>query len=124
MSKPFALVIEDEPDLSRLFATIIQSVGFETEQILDGQVAVDRLPQLIPALVLLDLHLPQVSGQDILYQICHDERLTQTKVIVVSADTTMIGKLTLPVDFTLQKPISYTQLRNLVRSLYYKISNI
>ncbi len=123
MSKPFALVIEDEPDLARLFATFIRSVGFKTEHILDGQTALERVTNTTPNVVVLDLHLPQISGLDILQQIRSDKRLTQTKIVIVTADDLLADKLSNDVDFILIKPINVRQLRNLALELYYMISD-
>jgi CheY-like chemotaxis protein len=63
--------------------------------------------------VVLDLHLPHLSGRDILDEIRHDERLTSTRVIVATADPRMAEILDEQADLVLIKPISFGQLRDL-----------
>ena len=69
MSLPLGLIIEDEPALSLVFKHALEEAGYQTECILDGQEAVNRLPDIVPALIVLDLHLPNVPGKEILRQI-------------------------------------------------------
>jgi two-component system cell cycle response regulator DivK len=113
-----ALVIEDDLDLSAIFAEALNTAGFETEIIRDGHVAKERLTQTQPALVLLDMHLPHISGADLLSQIQSDERLKDTIVIVATADARMGDSFRDEADFVLIKPISFTQLRDLTTRLH------
>ena len=63
--KPLALVIEDDQKQATVFAQALRMAEYETEIIRDGQEALTRLGEVIPALVVLDLHLPKISGKDI-----------------------------------------------------------
>lgn len=116
--KPLALVVEDDRKLAQIFAAALKSVEFETELIDTGGAALTRLAQVVPALVVLDMHLPQVSGKDILPQIRADERLAQTKVIVATADYGMAERMRDTSDLVLLKPISFEQLRDLAARLH------
>jgi CheY-like chemotaxis protein len=117
MSKPFALIIEDDEDLATIFAEALQAAKFETEIIRDGQEAIARLAETIPVVVVLDLHLPRVSGADVLRQIRADERLAQTRIMVATADSLMAEKLREQADLILLKPISFSQMRDLAARL-------
>ncbi len=114
MDKPFAMIIEDEPEIAALFRYALESAGYRTEIVLHGQVAVERLSNSRPDVVLLDLRLPVVSGIEILKIIRNDRRFDQTKIIVVSAHAYMVEGLPAEPDFTLLKPISVEQLTKLV----------
>lgn len=113
MSKQLALIIEDEPDLATIFSEALKSAGFETQIIADGQVALDELETLTPNVVVLDLHLPHVSGKDILEQIRADDRFEQTHVLIATADASMAEMLEDQADLVLLKPISFLQLQAL-----------
>ncbi|MCL4869369.1 MAG: response regulator [Anaerolineae bacterium] len=113
MTKPLALIVEDEKDLSDIFAEALQHADFATEVVRDGQKAVERLAVIVPDLVLLDLHLPNVAGTDILKQIRQDERLGSTQVIVVTADARSAEFLRSDAELVLVKPVRFSQLRDL-----------
>lgn len=117
MDNPLAFVIEDDEAHSDLFSEALQKVGFEVEIIQDGQVALNRLADSIPSLVVLDLHLPHVSGSDILHYIRNDLRLAKTRVVLASADPHTASFLRAEADLVLIKPVSYFQLRDLVARL-------
>lgn len=113
MKKQLALIIEDDPDLSAIFARALRAADFETEIVRDGRQALARLADIQPVVVVLDLHLPHISGDKILHQIRADTRLAQTRVIVASADHVLADYLKIEADLVLVKPISFSQLRDL-----------
>ncbi len=110
MSNPLALIIEDDKDLARIFSEALLQAAFETEIIRDGQAALERLAEVTPVVVVLDLHLPHVSGKKILRQIRADERLAKTRVILATADPRMAQNLRDDADVVLLKPVSFEQL--------------
>jgi CheY-like chemotaxis protein len=63
--------------------------------------------------VVLDLHLPYLSGKELLYHIRADQRLGQTRVILATADSVLAESLQEEADLVLLKPISPSQLRDL-----------
>ena len=116
--KPLAFIIEDDQRHATIFAQALKMAEFETEIIQDGVVALERLAATAPALVVLDLHLPYVAGDDILRQIRADKRLANTRVILATADPQMAETLRDKSDLVLLKPISFNQLRDLAKRLY------
>jgi CheY-like chemotaxis protein len=90
---------------------------FETEIIVDGNVALTRLAGVIPAVVILDLHLPGSSGKVVFKQIQSDPRLVKTRVILCTADAHEAETLRDEVDLVLLKPVSPIQLRQLASRL-------
>jgi CheY-like chemotaxis protein len=117
MSDALALVIEDHEDISTLFCMVLEEAGFQTEIIGSGDEAVTRLADVVPDVVILDLHLPGVQGDAILHQIRADERMAKTRVIVITAYTALARTLQDEADLVLIKPISLNLLRRLVGRL-------
>ena len=117
MTNSLALIIEDDPDLATIFAEALRGAEFKTEIIRDGKAAINRLNTVIPSVVVLDLHLPFASGKEILKHIRADARLTDTRVILATADSSLADTLQAQVDLILLKPISFGQLRNLAARL-------
>jgi len=113
MSNPQAIIVEDDKNTADIFAAALKTSGYETEIIDDGHQAQKRLEETVPNLVLLDLHLPNITGDKILDQIIQDARYKDTYVIIASADSQLTKyqqykkqeKL-----ITLLKPVSFDQL--------------
>jgi DNA-binding response OmpR family regulator len=112
-----ALIIEDEDDLSAIFSEALQVAGFTTEAIKRGDTAMARLTEVVPEVVVLDLHLPGVDGKDLMKHIREDARLAHTQIVVASADAALAQALEVNADLTLLKPISFSQLRDLAKRL-------
>lgn len=115
--KGLALVIEDDFDASVIFAKALEVLGFKPEVISTGSEAQERLKTSIPKIVILDLHLPEVVGTDLLRQIRQDERLKETRVIVASADPRMADLIHDDADLVLLKPTTFSQVRDLAERL-------
>jgi CheY-like chemotaxis protein len=117
VNKPLALVIEDNEDQADILSKALQTAGFETEAIHDGDEAVARLAVVVPDLVLLDLHLPGVSGTGILLEIRADPRLVNTRVVIATVEPQMAEVLRDKADRILAKPIEFGELYDLAVSL-------
>jgi CheY-like chemotaxis protein len=111
--KPFALIIEDYEDQSLVFAKALDQAGYKTEVIRDGITAQKRLAEVVPAMVILDLHIPDIKGDVILRQIRSDQRLENVRVILATADAAFASDLQTLADLVLLKPISFAQLSQL-----------
>jgi two-component system cell cycle response regulator DivK len=113
-----ALIIEDDEDLASIFEEALHGVGFKVERVADGGIALERLKNgVVPYLVLLDMHLPHVSGADLLADMKKDERFKDTTIIITTADARMGETYGDQADFVLIKPISFVQLRDLTSRL-------
>ena len=113
-----ALIIEDDEDLADIFAEALRGIDYKVEHVADGKLAQERLHTgATPFLILLDMHLPHVSGGDLLTVIKQDERFEKTTVIITTADARMGDLYREQADFVLIKPISFVQLRDLTSRL-------
>jgi len=120
MAKPLVIIVEDHQDHVTILESAFSMAGFETEVIGDGAVARDRLKEVVPAVVVLDLNLPKVSGEELLYQIRLDDRLADVKVLVSTADQALADELQISPDLILIKPCSFVHLRSLAEEYYPK----
>jgi len=117
MNKGLALVIEDDHDLVVLFSEALRRAGFEVESFQAGDRAMQRLQTIEPRIILLDLHLPKVSGAEILKYVRSQERFNQTRVIITSADAQLADEFRDTADLVLVKPVSISQLCDLAGRL-------
>jgi len=86
---PAVLCIEDNPSNLRLVERIMAlRPGVRLLTALTGGEGLEIARQRLPNLVLLDVHLPDIDGKDVLVQLRADPRTAHIPVVVVSADAT------------------------------------
>lgn len=94
MSEKRILIIEDDSTLGYLFATVAEQCGIASDIVTNGRQGLDYLSKYEPDVVLMDMHLPLVSGLEILEYIESESRLQVVKVIILSADGFLVDSLT------------------------------
>ncbi len=115
--QPIALIVEDDAKLADIFSEAVKAAGFEAVVSVNGRTALNLLPTTTPTLILLDLHLPDIPGSEVLSAIHQENRLQNSIVMLTTADAWLAETLRAEVDFVLMKPISYAQLRDLAERL-------
>lgn len=114
MSDLYALVVDDDPSLGMLFATVLREVGITTDTLTDGTQTLAKMAERIPDLVTLDLQMPRISGIDILRAIRADTRFDNTRVMVITASsqTSYNPDIQEMADLVLLKPVTFEQVSN------------
>ena len=111
--KPLGFIVEDYEDSANVFSWALEMAGYEVEVAADGAIAQKRLAEIVPDLIVLDLHIPYVPGDVLLQQIHTDARFANTRIFLATADANMASQLRDKAELILLKPISPTQLRDL-----------
>ena len=111
--KPLGYIVEDYEDSVTIFQWALERAGYEVEVAKDGATAQKRLTEIVPDLIVLDLHMPNVTGDVLLQQVRADERLQNTRVFLATADANMAAQLRDQAELVLLKPISLAQLQEL-----------
>jgi len=118
MGNPAVLIVEDDQDVAELYSRVLASSGYTTETVRTGEAALTRLAVTAPGVVVLDLSLPpHVSGADVLNQIRSDQRLAETRIIVVTGHPDLADTVRDKVDLVLLKPVDVNQLSDFVARL-------
>ena len=117
------LIVEDDHQLGSLYQEIFTLDDLHSELAENGQQALECLDEIVPIAVLLDIHLPDISGLDILTHIRTSERLKDIYVIVVSADALRAREASGSADLTLIKPIDYLQFSGLIQTIKQLIAD-
>jgi CheY-like chemotaxis protein len=81
----YILVVDDEPNIRVLFDLALKMAGFETQTVRGGLAAMQAVAESVPSLVLLDLMMPQVDGFEVLDNLRSDDKLSDVRVLVVTA---------------------------------------
>lgn len=114
------LVVDDEPDIVALVAYHLAKAGFRVSTAGDGADALEQTKRELPALVVLDLMLPGMSGFDVLESMRRNESTRQTAVLMLTArrdEPDRIRGLSLGADDYLTKPFSPAELVLRVRAI-------
>ena len=110
------LVVEDEESLADSVRYNLEREGYAVEIARDGRAALERFRHGPPALVLLDLMLPEVSGLDV----CRTIRSTSTVPIIMltakDAEADRVAGLEIGADDYVTKPFSMRELISRVRA--------
>jgi diguanylate cyclase (GGDEF)-like protein len=117
--KPLVLIIDDSEDVHRLLRERLKHEETQFAGARSGPEGLAAAVRLQPALVLLDLDLPGLSGFEVLRRLKDMTTTQQVPVIVLSANTQPEDKVTAfelgAVDF-ITKPFEFTELQVRVRS--------
>ncbi len=115
--KPTILIIEDEPAIVDAIVYALRTDGFETACAATGREGLDRLAAAAPALVVLDIGLPDGSGFDLFHEI---KRVRDVPVIFLTARAAEVDRivgLELGADDYVVKPFSPRELSARVKAV-------
>jgi DNA-binding response OmpR family regulator len=117
MTRPLAIIVEDDPKLGAIYETALQQTGYDTYLDADGNRVMDHLPTVEPALIILDAHLPYATGADLLRQIRSNPRWSKVPMIVATADLFLAKSLQGQAEYVLLKPVSVGRLLEITNHL-------
>ncbi len=117
MTQPLAVIIEDDPKLGAIYETALKQAGYDTYLDTDGNQVMAYLSGANPELIILDMHMPYASGEDILRQIRSDKRWSGIPMIIATADLFLAKSLQGRAEYVLLKPISLGRLLEIAQSL-------
>jgi FixJ family two-component response regulator len=83
---PFIAVVDDEESIRTALKRLLRAAGLEVEGYASGQAFLDAAVQRRPDCVLLDLHMPSMSGQQILARI--RQMAARAPVVVITGHDT------------------------------------
>ena len=78
------LVVEDDPSVRGLLQTLLTAEGYDVATASDGLAGLVKAALSPPALILLDLMMPDLGGARVLDELREDPRLADIPVIVVT----------------------------------------
>ena len=114
------LVVDDEPDIIALVAYHLARSGYRVSTASSGPEALQAAREEQPALIILDLMLPELSGFEVLERLRADRALADTPVLMLTArreEPDRVQGLSLGADDYLVKPFSPQELVLRVRNI-------
>ena len=119
------LVADDEPDVLHLVAINLKNAGFNVIKAGDGLSALTKARETHPALIVLDLMLPEMSGLEVCRVLKKEPMTAQIPIIMLTAKSEEVDRivgLELGADDYLTKPFSPRELVLRVKSVLRRAS--
>lgn len=85
MPEPYILIVDDEPQIHQLVTLCLRTLPNEVRSASNGPEALKMIEDEKPALLLLDLMMPGMTGEDVLAEMNNDITMQDIPVIVFSA---------------------------------------
>jgi two-component system response regulator RegX3 len=118
---PLILVVDDEQSYRDALAVALQREGFLVETAADGPDAIERFDAARPALVLLDVMLPKISGIDVCRELRARSRVPIIMVTARNAEIDAVVGLEVGADDYVTKPFRLRELIARVRAALRRI---
>ena len=115
---PRVLVVDDEPNITELVAMALRYEGFTVQTAATGRAALEAVTAFAPALVILDIMLPDIDGIDVLRRLVAQGRKVPI-IFLTARDATedKVHGLTVGGDDYVTKPFSIEELVARVRGV-------
>jgi CheY-like chemotaxis protein len=97
------LVAEDDTDIAELLATVLSNAGHTVRTALTGRAALDMIGEIGPDLIILDHHMPGMSGLDVAGRLRGDTATASIPLIMLSAAAPAAARGLC--DVTISKPV-------------------
>ena len=119
MTATRVLVVEDDPSVRGLLQTLLSAEGYDVVTASDGLAGLVKAAATQPALILLDLMMPDLGGVRVLEELGDDPDLHETPVIVVTGKIDAVPgmKQLLGEDNVFLKPFAVAELLSRVASV-------
>ena len=111
--------VEDDVDIARIINKTLTKQGYQVYSFQDGKSFIEAFNKQKPDLVLLDLMLPDMNGNDIIKYIRNDIENNEVEIIIISAKRMLMDKvegLDLGADDYLEKPFDLLELMSRVNA--------
>lgn len=111
--------VEDDVDIARIINKTLTKQGYQVFSFPDGKSFIEAFNKQKPDLVLLDLMLPDMNGNDIIKYIRNDIENNEVEIIIISAKRMLMDKvegLDLGADDYLEKPFDLLELMSRVNA--------
>lgn len=113
-------IVEDDVNIREIERYALKNSGYEVEEFDCGADMFARIEQKVPALMLLDIMLPNEDGLDILVKLRANKNTAKVPIIMVTAKTSELDKvkgLDLGADDYISKPFGVMELISRVKAL-------
>lgn len=116
------LVVDDEPKIVEVVKSYLENSGYEVYEAFSGQQAIELFDKVKPSLVILDLMLPDISGEEVCLKLQNKSKVPVIMLTAKVEEKDILGGLGLGADDYITKPFSPRQLVARVEAVLRRIS--
>lgn len=116
------LVVDDEPKITEIVKSYLEKNGYNAVCACDGNSALEQFDQCFPVLILLDLMLPGISGEDVCRAIRKKSRVPIIMLTAKTGEENMLEGLGIGADDYVTKPFSPRVLMAKIEAVLRRVS--
>ncbi len=117
------LIVEDEKTIAKNISDYLINSGFETVISNDGQNALEIFKSEKIDMIILDLMLPKLSGEEVCMEVRKNSNVPIIMLTAKAVEDSKINGLELGADIYMTKPFSLRELVTVVKSLFRRVDN-
>jgi two-component system cell cycle response regulator DivK len=113
------LIVEDNPRDLKLVREVLRANGFQTLEAATGEAGIELAREHGPALILMDIQLPQMSGREVAKILKADAKTSHIPIVALTASAMKGDREALLAegfDGYIAKPINIKEIAEIVRS--------
>ncbi|MFA5099938.1 MAG: response regulator [Candidatus Omnitrophota bacterium] len=114
------LIIDDSQQIVQLIQSVLEREGYQTAYALDGLDGLRKTRQDLPDMVILDLGLPKLPGEQVCKEIKKDDKTKNVSVVMLTGKSSeadrIIGKV-IGADYYMTKPCDIHELLKITHSI-------
>jgi len=111
---PLILIVDDDPDTRSMVRTILENSSFKVAEAENGKIALSRIEEVVPDLILLDINMPEMNGYDVVIHLKQKPDTQNIPVIMLTAksepEDLIAGYKDYAAEYYITKPFTTRQL--------------
>ena len=85
--KPVVLIVDDSVTVRKVTSRLLERNGYEAQVATDGIDALERLQEMLPEVIVLDIEMPRMDGFEVANHIRHNPRLKHIPIVMITSRT-------------------------------------
>jgi CheY-like chemotaxis protein len=92
-SRKTVMIVDDSPTIRKILGLTLERAGYKVIAEPDGESAIERLLQVVPDLILLDIAMPKIDGYEVCKRLKQDPRTKAVPVVMLSGKGALFDKV-------------------------------
>ena len=85
--KPVVLIVDDSVTVRKVTSRLLERHGYDAQVATDGSDALEKLQEMLPEVIVLDIEMPRMDGFEVVNHIRHNSRLQHIPIVMITSRT-------------------------------------